>query len=101
MLLRYTGPDMFNVDVAFDPDKSPTVEYLGVDLISGVTILNVENGFTIDAKPDEEELGAKTKILIDGVLTEIIHTSCSAPFIAGAPAPLDGGRQSGRGNALV
>ena len=98
MLLRYTGPDMFNVDVAFDPDKSPTVEYLGVDLISGVTILNVENGFTIDAKPDEEELGAKTKILIDGVLTEIIHTSCSAPFAAGAPAPLDGGSPGVPGN---
>ena len=101
MLLRYIGPDMLNVDVAFDPDKSPTVEYSGVDLISGVTILKMdiaENGFTIDAKPDENELGAKTKILIDGVLTEIIHTSCSAPFVAGAPAPLDGGSPGFTGN---
>ena len=36
----------------------------------------------------ESELGAKTKIRINGV-EQVIHTSCSTPYVAGAPAPLD------------
>jgi hypothetical protein len=49
---------------------------------------NTENGFTIDSLPDSEELGAKTTIRFGGV-EEVIHTSCSAPFAADAPAPLN------------
>jgi hypothetical protein len=90
MLLRYTGPSVASARVEFDPDKGPTVVYNNVMLVSGATILSLptENNFTIDAQPDENELGAKTKIRINGV-EEVIHTSCSTPFVAGAPAPLD------------
>ncbi len=41
---------------------------------------------TIDARP--EDLGAKMTITTDGV-AEVIHTSCSTPYVAGRPAPLD------------
>lgn len=60
------------------------------DLVSGVTILTKpgQNGFTIDAGIGEK-LGSKTTITINGT-EEIIHTSCSAIYVAGAPAPLDG-----------
>ena len=48
-----------------------------------------ENGWSIDATAHGQiELGAKTGIFIDGV-EEVIHTSCSAAFVIGAPAPLD------------
>ena len=64
--------------------------YSNVDLVSGVTILSMptEGDFTIDAKPDGDQLGAKTSISINGV-AEVIHTSCSTPFVVGQPAPLD------------
>jgi len=41
---------------------------------------------TIDARP--EDLGSKMTITTDGV-AEVIHTSCSTPYVAGRPAPLD------------
>jgi len=41
---------------------------------------------TVDARP--EDLGSKMTITNDGV-AEVIHTSCSAPYVAGQPAPLD------------
>jgi hypothetical protein len=91
MTLRYIGLNLPNATVEVDPDKSPTVLYNGVDLDSGVTILldsQTENGFTVNAQPEEDELGSKTKIYINEV-EEVIHTSCSTPFVAGAPAPLD------------
>ena len=89
-LLRYTGPTIFGATVVIDPRNSPNVTYSNVDLVSGVTVLSMptEGNFTVDAKPDADELGSKTTILINGV-EEVIHTSCSTPFIAGRPAPLD------------
>jgi hypothetical protein len=41
---------------------------------------------TVDARP--EDLGSKMTITTDGV-DEVIHTSCSTPYVAGRPAPLD------------
>jgi hypothetical protein len=97
MLLQYTGFSTLT-NVAFDPDKGESVTYATVnpgDILS----LPAQNNWTIDATvSDEEELGSKTKIYVNGVLTEIIHTSCSAPFEAGAPAPLDGGSPAVPGN---
>ena len=75
--------------------------YVIGDLVSGVIIAdstagvtrtspNQQNDFTIDALAtggDGTELGANTKIFINGV-EEKIHTSCSVDFIAGEPAPL-------------
>ena len=88
--LRYIGPDVFDATVEFIPkDKDAgTVTYAGVNLISGVTILTLpaENGFTIDERPND--LGAKMTITINGV-EEVIHTSCSTPYVVGLPAPLD------------
>jgi hypothetical protein len=88
--LRYNGPTILGATVEIDPDKSPTVVYSGVDLIAGETVLTLpaENGFSVDARPDEAELGARAKIRVNGV-EEVIHTSCSAPYMAGQPAPLD------------
>jgi hypothetical protein len=88
--LRYIGPTILGATVEINPDKSPTVVYSGVDLISGVTVLTLpaESGFSVDARPDEAELGSKTKIRVNGV-EEVIHTSCSTPYVAGQPAPLD------------
>ncbi len=95
MLLRYTGPTILDATVeilAGGKKHAFAVVYSGVDLISGVTILSSasENGWTIDGAvhTNKNELGAKTSILINGV-EEKIHTSCSTPFVAGAPAPLD------------
>ncbi|MCX7789713.1 MAG: hypothetical protein N2378_03660, partial [Chloroflexaceae bacterium] len=88
--LRYTGPSIAGATVEFRPDRSPAVRYTNVNLVSGETVLTLpsENGFTVDARPDGSELGAKTTILINGV-AQIIHTSCSTPYVAGQPAPLD------------
>jgi len=84
--LRYTGPDMDNATVVFEGKDGGYAEYVGVDLVSGVTILTMasQNGYTIDSS----KLGSKTTITINGV-EEIIHTSCSAIYQAGQPAPLD------------
>ena len=54
-----------------------------------VTAVPDQGIWSIDALVfDKKDLGAKIKILINGV-EEVIHTSCSTPFVAGAPAPLD------------
>jgi len=84
--LRYTGPDMTNATVTFEGDKAGFAEYVGVDLVSGVTVLTMpsQDGYTINS----DNLGAKTTITINGEV-EIIHTSCSAIYRAGQPAPLD------------
>jgi hypothetical protein len=93
MRLRYTGPTVLNARVEFQArnfPSSPTI-YQNVDLISGVTVLSspLENGWTIDATAHgQTSLGSKTTILINGV-AEVIHTSCSTPFVTGRPAPLD------------
>jgi hypothetical protein len=70
-------------------DSGATATYSNVDLISGVTLLSGQNGWTIDAAASGKgDLGSKTTIYVNGV-EEKIHTSCSTPFVAGAPAPLD------------
>ena len=78
------------------------VVYSGIDLISGETVLTLpaENGFSVDARPDEAELGSKTKIRVNGV-EEVLHTSCSTPYVAGQPAPLDDPKGDPSPNLLV
>jgi hypothetical protein len=91
MTLSYTGPDIPRETlVEIDPDKGATVTYNLRSLMSGTVLtLLSQNDWTIDATVSgESELGAKTAIRINGV-EEVIHTSCSTPFVAGAPAPLD------------
>ena len=90
--LRYTGPTLLGATVSFSGKKGGGVQYDNVDLISGVTVLTQQgqNGYTIDASADGgDQLGSKTEIRINGEL-EIIHTSCSAVYVANQPAPLDG-----------
>ena len=85
--LRYTGPDLANATVVFSPGGGDDVVYT-MDLVSGVTVLTKpsENGFTIDRRPDD--LGSSLSIEINGVEGGV-HTSCSVPFVAGQPAPLN------------
>ena len=91
-LLRYIGSvEIFDATVTFqgtDKKDKSIVTYSNVDLIPGVTILSAagENGFTIDTRP--AKLGAKMKVKINGA-EEVHHTSCSTPYVAGQPAPLD------------
>ena len=83
--LRYTGPDISGATVTFSGKDNGSVTYTNVDLVSGVTELTGDNGWTIDGSP---KLGSKTTITINDV-EEIIHTSCSAVYEANLPAPLD------------
>ena len=91
--LRYIGPDIADATVTFAGSSSGSATYSNVALVSGVTILTdpSENDWTIDGSP---KLGSKTTIVITDntagtSFTEIIHTSCSAVYEAGFPAPLD------------
>ena len=87
--LLYTGPNKQNATVVFQGKDGGSVTYSGVDLVSNVTILTKpsQNGYTVDAGIGQK-LGSATTITIDGK-AEIIHTSCSAVYVAGVPAPLD------------
>lgn len=88
--LLYTGPNKQNATVVFQGKDGGSVTYSGVDLVSNVTVLTKpsQNGYTVDAGIGQK-LGSATTITIDGK-AEIIHTSCSAVYVAGVPAPLDG-----------
>ena len=93
MLLLYTGPEILGAEVKIFADKfsSEPVIYDPVDLIPGVTVLSspAQNDWTIDATAQgQSELGAKTTIYINGT-NEVLHTSCSTPFVADLPVPLD------------
>lgn len=93
MRLRYTGPDTTGARVEIEAKRfaEDLVVYDPIDLVGGVTELTLasENGFSIDATAHGEiDLGAHTRIRIDGA-EENIHTSCSTPFEAGKPAPLN------------
>jgi hypothetical protein len=80
--LRYIGPEISSAMVEVDPDKGDTVTF-------NFAPLNSDSIIAIDARDsNENELGAKTKIRINGV-EEVIHTSCSTDYVAGLPAPLD------------
>ncbi|MFC1879553.1 SdrD B-like domain-containing protein [Chloroflexota bacterium] len=92
--LLYTGPSIPLATVEFyaHPSKA-ALTYEDVELVSGVTILQMDeqNGFTIDGRVagvKAEDLGASLTITINGV-SEEIHTSCSAPYEIGMPAPLN------------
>jgi hypothetical protein len=92
MRLLYTGPDILGAHVKFVPKTFPLDPVIyDQDLIGGVTELSLpfENGFSVDATAHGvTDLGSKVKIFINGV-KEVIHTSCSAPFETGKPAPLN------------
>jgi hypothetical protein len=88
--LRYIGPGIENATVRFVGKNAGDETYTGVDLTPG-TVLENADGWTVDGRFGKSRgLGAKTSIFINGVLQEVIHTSCSQPYIAGQPAPLDG-----------
>lgn len=95
--LRYTGPSMNNATVSFDPKSGGTKTYSNVDLVSGETVLTTGQ-YSIDNRPGD--LGAKLKIYINGV-SEEIHTSCSTPYVAGAPAPLNNPKGAPSANWFV
>ena len=84
--LRYIGPSINGATVEFVGKSEGLATYSNVDLISGETILTQSNGLTVDGRP--KDLGSKLSIFINGV-EEKIHTSCSTPYVAGQPAPLD------------
>jgi hypothetical protein len=89
--LSYTGPALSGpTTVEIDPDKGMTVVYDLFGLAPGDLLAkDSHNGWTVDATVSgESELGSKTKIRINGV-EQVLHTSCSVPVVAGAPAPLD------------
>jgi hypothetical protein len=94
MRLRYTGPSISgSVTVRFTGDRfsdAGAVYSFPAGLASGsILTLPSENGWTVDsAAHGKTELGARTYISVNGVI-ETIHTSCSTPFVAGQPAPLD------------
>ena len=90
----YTGPNIENATIEFyaHPSKA-ALTYTDENLVSGETVLQADNhnGFTIDGRvvgAKAEDLGAQLTITINGV-DEVIHTSCSAPFEVGQPAPLN------------
>jgi hypothetical protein len=88
-LVRYTGPTILGATVQIVGASGATSSYNNVDLISGETVLAGQNDWTIDSSASNEtDLGPKTSLFINGV-EEKVHTSCSVPFVAGAPAPLD------------
>ena len=87
--LRYTGPSVSGATVVFTGKAKNTgsVTYENVDLTAGVILSAAsQNDLTIDARPSD--LGSKLSIAINGHV-EVIHTSCSAPYVAGKPAPLN------------
>ncbi|WP_371375149.1 hypothetical protein [Thalassotalea aquiviva] len=89
--LRYTGPSISGATVTIAGKDGGSETYSNVDLISGVTSLTSanQNNYTIDSTTTgNDSLGSQTFITINGV-EEIIHTSCSAVYVAGQPAPLD------------
>jgi len=106
MLLEYIGPivsEPVTVTIKADKLKNDPVTYaISGDLVPGTVLSSpAENNWTIDATAhNQNELGAKTKILINGV-EEKIHTSCSTPFVSGQPAPLDRPKGDPSANWLV
>lgn len=85
-LLQYIGPNIESmVTVEFKGDRHGQATYELEELLNG-TILQMGD-WTIDARPDD--LGSKTTVTIGGEVQEVIHTSCSAIYVAGEPAPLD------------
>ena len=99
MQLKYIGPDIGNANVRLLGSRRPgaNVVYSIDNLTTGTVLSDTgQNGWTIDATASGlRHLGSKTTISIkdaNGLLVnkEVIHTSCSTPFVKGLPAPLDG-----------
>ena len=87
--LLYTGPDLTNATVEFVGQSGATATYNNVDLVSGETLLDAQNGYTIDAAfSGATDLGPNMTVFINGV-PEVIHTSCSTIYAIGQPAPLN------------
>lgn len=89
--LSYVGPDIVGpTTVEIEPEQGTTVVYNLIDLATGMVLSMVsQNGWSIDSRAaGGTDLGDKTTIRINGV-DEVIRTSCSTPFVVGAPAPLD------------
>ncbi len=91
--LLYTGPTLDGATVNMNGSAGGAVSYENIDLISGVTVLTAatQSDMTMDARPDD--LGPMLDIFIDGA-GEWLHTSCSVPYVAGQPAPLNSGGTS-------
>lgn len=91
--LRYTGPDRGNVKVTFEGSAGGLSIYAGIDLVNGLILTQSSpdgDAWTVDGETTGDgNLGSKFSIYIDNELLEVIHTSCSALYFAGAPAPLD------------
>jgi hypothetical protein len=86
-VLEYTGPGTpSEVTVTGKDKKSQVVSSFKAGIL------------TVDARPGD--LGAKMTITTDGV-AEVIHTSCSKPYVAGLPAPLDNRKGGPSANWLV
>ena len=90
-VLRYIGPNLDNATVTIVGKADGSSQFQG-NLVSGVTEVSV------DARP--ADLGSKMTVTINGV-DELIHTSCSAPYVAGQPAPLDNPKGNPSPNWLV
>lgn len=93
--LKYTGPTLLDATVILQGKHGGYATYT-TDLISGETILTSvdENGYTIDGRGGYKgDLGSKLKVYINGV-GEVIHTSCSVPYVVGEAAPLNDGSSS-------
>jgi hypothetical protein len=88
-VLEYTGPGTPSEVTVTGKDKNSEV-VSSFDAATGI--------LTVDARPGD--LGAKMTITTDGV-EEVIHTSCSAPYVAGQPAPLDNPKGDPSDNWLV
>lgn len=86
MTLRYTGVDIpGETTVEIDPGKKGLATFV----INLDSLLNGDE-ISVDATDGgANEFGAKTEIRISNGVDEVIHTSCSTPFVKGAPAPLD------------
>jgi hypothetical protein len=101
-LVKYTGNDLpAGTTLSFTGSQaaSVTATYSFPDGLASGTVLSLpaENDpsrpWTIDAtKHGQTKLGTKTSVYFNGVLTEILHTSCSCNmnnFVPGLPACLD------------
>jgi hypothetical protein len=97
-LVQYTGPDRSGpttLTFAGSSASSVSATYNFPASLANGTVLSLatEHDFTIDATTHgQSKLGTKTSVLINGVLTEVLHTSCSCRmnnFIPRQPACLD------------
>ncbi|MBT8137142.1 MAG: hypothetical protein KJO54_09045 [Gammaproteobacteria bacterium] len=98
---RYIGPGFDGVsDITITGASGASASY-SAELATNETVLAGQNGYSIDAAlSGEDDLGSRTTITIDGVAEEL-HTSCSTPFVAGQPAPLNDPKGDPSPNWLV